>query len=57
MDPPLPGIEPTHDGRTEVPEPVRCWRGSIFSVYSAEAADWDGDGYGPLLQTPSVRRP
>jgi len=30
------------------------WEGSIFSVYSREAADWEGTGYGPLLMTPAV---
>lgn len=25
-----------------------------MSVYSREAADWEGSGYGPLLATPSV---
>lgn len=31
------------------------WRGSIFSIFSAQHADWQGAGYGPLLETPSVR--
>jgi len=33
---------------------VKMWEGSIFSVYSREAADWEGTGYGPLLMTPAV---
>ena len=52
---PLPGIEAASDGRVELPEPVLTWRGSIFSIYSAQVADWGGAGYGPLLETPSVR--
>lgn len=36
--------------------PVLGWEGAIMSVYSREAADWEGSGYGPLLATPSVRR-
>lgn len=31
------------------------WSGPIISIYSAEAADWDGSGYGALLETPCVR--
>ncbi len=41
-----PGDEPVR--------PVKMWEGSIFSVYSREAADWEGTGYGPLLMTPAV---
>ena len=36
-------------------KPVHAWEGSTFSVYSREAADWEGSGYGPLLMTPAVR--
>ncbi len=39
------------------PREIRMWEGSIFSVYSREAADWEGSGYGPLLMTPAVREP
>ncbi|KAK9841741.1 hypothetical protein WJX81_000141 [Elliptochloris bilobata] len=28
------------------------YSGPIMSVYSAEAADWNGSGYGPILETP-----
>ncbi len=56
-DVPLPGIESASDGRVELPEPVLTWRGSIFSIYSTQVADWAGSGYGPLLETPSVRPP
>lgn len=38
-------------------KPIHAWEGSIFSVYSREAADWEGSGYGPLLMTPAVRGP
>lgn len=31
--------------------------GPIMSVYSREAADWEGSGYGPILETPCVRKP
>lgn len=31
------------------------WSGPIISIYSAEAADWDGSGYGAILETPCVR--
>jgi len=34
--------------------PILGWEGAIMSVYSREAADWGGSGYGPLLATPSV---
>ncbi len=34
--------------------PVLGWEGAIMSTFSNEAADWEGDGYGPLLATPSV---
>ncbi len=36
-------------------EPILGWEGAIMSVFSREAADWEGSGYGPLLATPSVR--
>jgi hypothetical protein len=35
--------------------PVLGWEGAIMSVFSREAADWEGSGYGPMLATPSVR--
>ncbi|KAK9827599.1 hypothetical protein WJX81_002935 [Elliptochloris bilobata] len=34
-------------------KPIHAWVGSTFSVYSREAADWEGSGYGPLLMTPA----
>lgn len=52
--PPLPGVERTSEGIMEVPEEVLTWKGSIFSVFSNKVADWEGSGYGALLQTPSV---
>ena len=33
---------------------MESWKGSIFSIYSNQEADWQGAGYGPLLETPSV---
>jgi len=50
FEPPYP-TEP----QNQPVRPVHMWKGSIFSVYSREAADWEGSGYGPLLMTPSVR--
>ncbi|EIE19802.1 FAD/NAD(P)-binding domain-containing protein, partial [Coccomyxa subellipsoidea C-169] len=41
-------------GTLDVPEEILTWKGSIFSVFSNAVADWDGSGYGPLLQTPSA---
>jgi hypothetical protein len=55
VTPPLPGVVPDYAGRLEVPEDIESWKGSIFSVYSKEVADWEGSGYGPLLETPAVR--
>lgn len=57
VTPPLPGVVPNWEGQLEVPEDIRSWRGSIFGVYSKQAADWEGSGYGPLLETPAVRAP
>ena len=54
ITPPLPGVQ-VESGEKEVPEEILPWKGSIFSVYSRAAADWEGGGYGPLLMTPSVR--
>ncbi|CAL8466534.1 g6070 [Coccomyxa elongata] len=34
--------------------PVLGWEGAIMSVFSREAADWEGLGYGPMLATPSA---
>lgn len=53
--PPLPGVERNSEGTLDLPEPILTWKGSIFSVFSNAVADWAGSGYGPLLQTPSVR--
>ncbi len=53
--PPLPGVDRNWEGTLDVPEEILTWKGSIFSVFSNAVADWDGSGYGPLLQTPSVR--
>ncbi len=55
--PPLPGIDRTSDGLLDIPEEIMTWKGSIFSIYSNQVADWHGSGYGPLLETPSVRVP
>ncbi len=51
---PLPMVEKTCQGVLEVPERIQCWKGSIFSIFSREAAHWDSSGYGALLETPSV---
>ncbi len=53
--PPMPYVMPDYAGRLEVPEEIESWKGSIFSIYSKEVADWEGSGYGALLQTPAVR--
>ena len=53
--PPLPMVEKTSEGLLEVPEVIETWKGSIFSIYSNKVADWEGSGYGALLETPSVR--
>ncbi len=53
--PPMPSVVPDYAGRLEVPENIESWKGSIFSIYSKEVADWEGSGYGALLQTPAVR--
>lgn len=55
ITPPMPGIVPDYAGRLEIPENIECWKGSIFSIYSKEVADWENSGYGALLQTPAVR--
>ena len=51
---PLPKCDKGSQGQTEVPEEIHIWKGSIFSVFSKEVANWEGSGYGALLQTPSV---
>ena len=51
---PLPMVEKTSQGVLEVPEMIQCWKGSVFSMFSRAVANWDGSGYGALLQTPSV---
>ena len=51
---PLPMVEKTSQGVLEVPEKIQCWKGSVFSIFSRGVANWDGSGYGALLQTPSV---
>lgn len=53
--PPLPGVDKNSEGLLDLPEEIFTWKGSIFSIFSKEAADWQGSGYGPLLETPSVR--
>lgn len=55
ITPPMPGVVPDYAGRLEIPENIECWKGSIFSIYSKEVADWENSGYGALLQTPAVR--
>lgn len=35
--------------------PEELWNGPIMSVYSHETGDWDGSGYGTILETPCVR--
>ena len=52
--PPLPMCEKSSQGQTEIPEEIRTWKGSIFSVFSNKVANWESSGYGALLQTPSV---
>lgn len=55
--PPLPMCEKSSQGQTEIPEEIHTWKGSIFSVFSNKVANWEGSGYGALLQTPSVPFP
>ena len=55
--PPLPMCEKSSQGQTEIPEEIHTWKGSIFSVFSNKVANWEGSGYGALLQTPSVLFP
>lgn len=54
--PPLPGVDRNSEGTLDLPDEILTWKGSIFSIFSNVVADWQGSGYGPLLQTPSVRR-
>ena len=34
---------------------IHPWRGTLMSIFSNEAGDWQGSGYGSLLYTPAVR--
>ncbi|CAK0785523.1 hypothetical protein CVIRNUC_008733 [Coccomyxa viridis] len=52
--PPLPMCEKSSQGQTEIPEEIHTWKGSIFSIFSNKVANWEGSGYGALLQTPSA---
>ena len=36
---------------------IRCWEGTLMSIFSTQAGDWEGSGYGSLLYTPSVSHP
>jgi hypothetical protein len=54
--PPLPRVDELGRGQIEEPEEIMTWRGSIFGVYSNAVADWQGSGYGALLETPTVRQ-
>ena len=55
--PVLPKCGKNSQGQTEIPEEIHTWKGSIFSVFSNKVANWEGSGYGALLQTPSVSSP
>ena len=55
MAAPIPLVEKNYQGVLEVPERIECWKGSVFSIFSNKVANWQGSGYGALLQTPSVR--
>lgn len=33
---------------------IRCWEGTLMSIFSNQAGDWEGGGYGSLLYTPAV---
>jgi hypothetical protein len=33
---------------------IRCWEGTLMSIFSNHVADWEGSGYGSLLYTPAV---
>ena len=55
--PPLSKCDKGSQGQTGVPEEIHTWKGSIFSVFSNEVANWESRGYGALLQTPSVPFP
>jgi hypothetical protein len=37
--------------------PIKIWEGGIMTIYSKEVGDWEGSGYGAILESPSVRRP
>jgi len=52
--PPLPMVEKNYQGVLEVPQVIETWKGSIFSIFGNQVANWEGSGYGALLQTPSV---
>ena len=51
---PMPAVLPNWQGQYEVPQDIQSWKGSIFSIFSKHAANWNGSGYGPLLMTPAV---
>lgn len=36
---------------------IRCWEGTLMSIFSNQVGDWEGSGYGSLLYTPAVRLP
>ncbi len=53
----MPAVLPNWQGQYEVPQDIQSWKGSIFSIFSKHAANWNGSGYGPLLMTPAVSYP
>ena len=53
----MPAVLPNWQGQYEVPQDIQSWKGSIFSIFSKHAANWNGSGYGPLLMTPAVSHP
>ena len=55
--PPLPKCNKDSQDQIGVPEEIHTWKGSIFSIFSNEVANWESSGYGALLQTPSVTSP
>lgn len=57
MTVPMPAVLPNWQGQYEVPQDIQSWKGSIFSIFSKHAANWNGSGYGPLLMTPAVSYP
>jgi hypothetical protein len=44
------GRNPKEDGKGS----IVMWEKGIMTAFSKEVANWESDGYGPLLATPAV---